>query len=73
MNILNRLLNLGLGTLGAALMSVLCSVAGIEAVFTRVFAPALKAFYGWIKPWPQAVEFFDKVLKRASDFWPPTQ
>lgn len=61
-----------LAPIGGAIVALLCSAAGINAVFTYVFRPALIAFYRLIKgtAW---VGFIDGMLQKLSDFWPPEE
>lgn len=61
-----------LAPVGGIIVALLCSAAGINAVFTYLLRPALVAFYRLIRgtAW---VDFIDKILQKLSDFWPPEE
>ena len=69
---MKKLFEILLVPIGGAIVALLCSAAGINAVFTYVFRPALIAFYRLIRgtAW---VDFIDGVLQKLSDFWPPEE
>jgi len=71
---MKKLFDIILGPIGAVLVTVLASAAGVGAVFSYVIKPLLDAGYRWMKMLPyggQLIKFFDELAQKVSDYWPP--